>query len=110
MAIHVAASRAVRVYSPTNPVPGYASFVHVVVYSLDDGSTLRDVYPSLVDPTACRDAVSCAEHPSYAAVADVTAGLPSGRVGVQILGNVPLWAFATITNNETQHVTVVSPH
>ena len=100
----------VRIYSPTNPVPGYASAVHVVIYSLNDGSTLRNLFLSLLDPAGCSDAVSCAEHPSYAAATDVTAFLPSGRVGLQIQGSVPLWAFATITNNETQHVTVVSPH
>lgn len=99
----------VRIYSPINPVPGYARFVHVIVYSLDDGNVLRDYYPSLSDPTGCSDAISCAEHPSFASVADLTAGLPAGRVGVLIQGNVPLWAFATATNNETQHVTVVSP-
>jgi hypothetical protein len=99
----------VRIYSPINPVPAYARFVHVIVYSLDDASILRDFYPSLSDPTGCSDAISCAEHPSFASVADLTAGLPAGRVGVQIQGNVLLWAFATVTNNETQHVTVVSP-
>jgi hypothetical protein len=100
----------VRVYSMANPVPAYTSFVHIIVYSIDDGSVLRDVYPSLSDPTGCSDATSCAAHPSFASVSDLTAGLPSGRVGVQVQGNVPLWAFATVTNNETQHVTVVSPH
>jgi len=99
----------VRIYSPINPVPAYASIVHVIVYSLENGTILRDLYPSLLDPTVCSDTVSCAEHPSFSAVADVTSGLPAGRVGVQIQGNVPLWAFATVTNNETQHVTVVSP-
>lgn len=99
----------VRIYSAINPVPGYARVVHVIVYSLDDGSILRDFYPSLSDPTGCSDAISCTEHPSFASVSDLTAGLPPGRVGVQIQGNVPLWAFATVTNNETQHVTVVSP-
>ncbi len=99
----------VRVYSTANPVPAYASFVHIIVYSLDDGSVLRDVYPSLSDPTGCGNATSCAEHPSFASVSDLTVGLQSGRVGVQVQGNVPLWAFATATNNETQHVTVVSP-
>lgn len=100
----------IRIYSPTNPPPQHASFVHVIVYSLDDGITLRDVYPTLADPTGCSDAVSCAEHASFASIADLTAGLPPGRVGIQIHGNVPLWAFASVTNNQTQHVTVVSPH
>jgi hypothetical protein len=99
----------IRIYSPTNPPPHHASLVHVIVYSLDDGVTLRDVYRPLADPTGCSDAVSCAEHASFASIADLTAGLPPGRVGIQIQGNLPLWAFASVTNNETQHVTVVSP-
>jgi hypothetical protein len=43
--------------------------------------------------------------------------LPTGfgglsRVGIQIDSldpNVPVWGFLTVTNNETQHVTVISP-
>ncbi len=95
-----------RVYG-LEPVPAYATTVHVIVYTLDDGRELRDFYISLSNPVACT--TSCSDHPGFAAVADLTAGPSSKRVGVRILGFVPLWAFATVTNNETQHVTVVSP-
>jgi IPT/TIG domain len=98
-----------RVYSPTNPVPEYAKSVHVIVYSLEDGTTIRQLDLPFTDPTGCSDPVSCAEHPSYASVADVTAGLHAQRVGIRLQAYVPLWAFATVTNNQTQHVTVVSP-
>jgi hypothetical protein len=98
-----------RIYSPDPLLPDYARQVHVSVYSLTDGHVLREVYPSLTNPSGCSDAVSCAEHPAFVSVADLTAGLPPGRAGVQIQGNAPLWAFATVTNNDTQHVTVVSP-
>ena len=98
-----------RIYTPRNPVSGYEAFVHVIVYSLETGSTLRELYPSLGNPTDCTDEVLCAERPSHAAIADLAAGLSGERVGVRVQGNVPLWAFATITNNDTQRVTVVSP-
>lgn len=74
-----------------------------------DPVTLRKFYPTLANASGCTDAVSCAEHPAFASVADLTNGLPPGRAGVQIQGDAPLWAFATVTNNDTQHVTVVSP-
>jgi hypothetical protein len=100
----------VRIYSPTNPLPSYATFAHVIVYSLIDGTRLREFFPTLSDPTGCSNIATCAEHPSFATVPDVTAGLPSGRVGIQVQANMPVWAFATVTNNDTQHVTVISPH
>lgn len=99
----------VRIYSPDAQVPNYARQVHVSVYSLDDGHVLRELFPSLTNPSGCSDAVSCAEHPAFVSVSDVTNGLPSGRAGVRIEGYAPLWVFATVTNNDTQHVTVVSP-
>ena len=98
-----------RIYSPDPLLADYAQQVHVSVYSLDDGHVLRDIYRTLTNPSGCSDPVSCAEHPAFVAVADLTNGLPAGRIGVQVQGYIPLWAFATVTNNETQHVTVVSP-
>lgn len=99
----------VRIYSPDALVPDYARQLHISVYSLDDGHVLRELFSSLTNPSGCSDAVSCAEHPAFASVSDLTNGLPSGRAGIRIEGSAPLWAFATVTNNDTQHVTVVSP-
>ena len=99
----------IRIYSPNPVLPGFSSGVHVLVYSLDDGRALRDVFAKLTNPSGCSDALSCAQHPAFVSVADVMNGLPPGRAFVQIQGAAPLWAFATVTNNETQHVTVVSP-
>ena len=91
-----------RIYSPEASIPDSNSQVHVTVYSLDDGHVLRELFPSLVNS-------SDAEHPAFVSVSDLMNGLPSGRAGVQVQGPVKLWAFATVTNNVTQHVTVVSP-
>ncbi|HUJ15288.1 MAG TPA: IPT/TIG domain-containing protein [Thermoanaerobaculia bacterium] len=96
-----------RIYAATSPLPGYESFVHVIFYLMDDGHDLGGTFPSFANP--CSDVLTCAQQPSYTAVADLTSGLPAGRIGIQIQAAVPIWAFATITNNETQHVTVVSP-
>jgi hypothetical protein len=52
--------------------------------------------------------------PGYGAVPTLT--LPPGfdaeryRISVEADADVRLWGFATITNNDTQHVTVASPH
>ncbi|HEV8432528.1 MAG TPA: hypothetical protein VGR95_03880 [Thermoanaerobaculia bacterium] len=98
-----------RIYSTENPVFAYNSQVHVIVYSLENGGIYRSFFASLNNGSGCTDAGSCAEHPSSVAVPDVTAGNFSGRVGVEIQSTLPIWAFATVTNNETQHVTIVSP-
>ncbi|MDQ3281574.1 MAG: IPT/TIG domain-containing protein [Acidobacteriota bacterium] len=70
----------------------------VITYSLDNGLTIDD---RLVTFTGSRTIDL-----------DNSLRLPtSGRVGIRVEKfNAPnVWAFVTITNNETQHVTVVSP-
>jgi hypothetical protein len=98
----------VRVYSPVFD-PSGSERVHVTAYDLDTGYVLRSTFAVLTNAPGCNDALSCAEHPSFAALSDVTTGLLPGRARIQIESFVPLWAFATVTNNETQHVTVISP-
>lgn len=93
-----------RVYSLA-PLPNAAAGVNI--YSLADGKNLRSFFWPL---SSCADAVPCADQPGFGAVADLTAGLSAERVGVRVTGFTPIWAFVTVTNNETQHVTVVSPH
>jgi len=99
-----------RIYSTLNPISPYNAQVHVIVYSLENGGTYRSFFATLNDGSGCTDAGSCAEHPSSVSIPDVTSGNFSGRVGIQIQTTLPIWAFATVTNNETQHVTIVSPH
>ncbi len=57
---------------------------------------------------------SAAYYPAYAQLDSLTADLagPSDAVNVEITpaaGAPPMWAFVSITNNETQHVTIVTP-
>lgn len=53
------------------------------------------------------------EYPAQRAINDFTRTLPQlsgeGSVRIMISGTEPLWAFATATNNATQHVTTVTP-
>jgi hypothetical protein len=87
----------------------------VTLYSLADGHTLNVQNVILAERFICNPTnYPCADHPASTALADVTAGMAASaeRIGIRIEGiyNPSIWAFATITNNETQHVTVVSPH
>jgi hypothetical protein len=97
-----------RVYSPTFD-PSGSLRVHITIYALDTGFVIRSTFLTLANAPGCSDALSCAEHPSFAALPDLTSNLQPGRARIQLEAFVPIWAFATVTNNETQHVTVVSP-
>jgi hypothetical protein len=52
--------------------------------------------------------------PSYLAINDLRGFFPEVgttervRVAVTSIDNVPIWAFVTVTNNETQHVTTIT--
>lgn len=57
-----------------------------------------------------RDCTGCPTTPLYAEI-DLRPGRRNERVVISIQGprGAPSWAFATVTNNDTQQVTVVSP-
>lgn len=57
-----------------------------------------------------RDCQACPNLPSYAEL-DLPPGTRNERVLISIDGpaGAPSWAFATVTNNDTQQVTIVSP-
>lgn len=66
--------------------------------------------------TARRDITEFARYPGYAEIQMLTQGHPellqAERIRIEVTSlteGVRLWGFVTITNNETQHVTVVSP-
>lgn len=99
-----------RIYS-LGSVPVFGG-VHF--YSMDDGRTLRDTSFVLASPEPCVSVESCSSNrPAYVALPSVIDALPvtsaSERVGVRITSNEPVWAFITITNNETQHAAIISP-
>lgn len=55
--------------------------------------------------------VACAWTPFYGE-ADLSAGDPNERVNIYVDAGVqgaPAWAFASVTNNETQQVTIITP-
>ena len=54
--------------------------------------------------------VTCAITPAYGQL-DLPAGAAGESIDIQILppGNAPIWALVSVTNNDTQQVTLVSP-
>jgi hypothetical protein len=99
--------RMLRIYS-TRSLP---AFVGLDVYAMETGAGLGQRYVPLLRETPC-SAAGC-DQPAFAVV-DLDALMPDlpeeGRAGITITASGPLWAFLTITNNETQQVTVISPH
>ncbi|MFL6245663.1 MAG: hypothetical protein ACJ74H_06540 [Thermoanaerobaculia bacterium] len=94
--------RMLRIYSLSS-VP---QLVLVKVYSMDTGHPIDQKFVTLVSEGPYRPSV---------AVLDLEQTFPrldvSGRVGITIDRHVgpPAWAFVSVTNNETQQVTVISP-
>jgi len=84
------------------------------VYDLLSGSVLRDVPLTL--QRSSQAAFFPAYFPAYAQLDSLSSDLSNlgtDRIGIEISATDPtqaLWAFATVTNNESQHVTTVTPH
>jgi IPT/TIG domain-containing protein len=49
-------------------------------------------------------------HPSYAQFGDFPVETHNVRIEIQARTASRIWAFAAVTHNETQHITVVTPH
>jgi hypothetical protein len=100
-----------RIYSASS----VRTFATVTVESMDTGQVLRRFAAVLTSPEPCIAVVPCAsQHPAFASITDLLGNAqisPSERLAVRVegAGVVPVWAFATITNNVTQHATVISP-
>ncbi len=92
---------ALRVYDLGAPIG-----IHFTIQPLSSDETLVDtfVFPAGHDP-------------SYAQISDLVAAYPqlAGKgplritVEAPVPGNPTLWAFVSVTNNETQQVTTISP-
>jgi hypothetical protein len=88
-----------------------AASAHVLVFAGDRSRSVRLNGACGFDVTPCNSA-----RPAFAAV-DLLEAFPElagrGRFSVGVVPNGPAghryWAFVSITNNETQHVTVVTP-
>lgn len=89
----------------------------VAFYSMSSGQRLGEFFSvPLTSANPCVRFVPCPSHePAYAMIGDFQATFPgiSGTDPVAIRiephSEQPIWAFVTITNNETQHVTTISP-
>jgi hypothetical protein len=80
------------------------------VYDLLSGAVLRDLLLTL------RRSREPTYFPAYAqldSLGSELSNLGADRIGIEISAADPaqaLWAFVTVTNNESQHVTTVTPH
>jgi len=89
----------VRIYSLD---PGTS--VHVRVVSNDSTMVYQDLDVTLSDPDMF--------HPGYALLAS-NFGVKEDTIRVEVTPNTPgkrVWALASVTNNETQQITIASPH
>lgn len=100
-----------RIYS-SESLP---AFGQVTMFSMDDGRTLGQRAFTLESVQPCTSIETCTSNrPASIAIPDITDKLPvvnaGERVGIRVQSfDARVWAFATITNNETQHVAIVSP-
>jgi hypothetical protein len=94
--------------------PRYRVKLRVYAYGAVDGQEGAVKYGGTTVPlffdTSCSGGADCKLIPAYAEV-DIPAGEAGERTNVYI--HAPLlteaWAFASVTNNETQQVTIVTP-
>lgn len=99
-----------RIYS----LGSYPTPVLVNVDSMIDGHHIASKTLTLSSITPCAYLMPCTgDRPAAAATGMLDSlGLsPSERTAITIrsLDGLPIWAFVTVTNNETQHVTMISP-
>ena len=84
------------------------------VYGMSAGLTIQ---PLNSDDTLVSSAVFPAGNPAFTLISDLVGTYPqlAGKGAVRITltpfvpGNPSLWALVSVTNNETQHVTTISP-
>jgi hypothetical protein len=91
----------------------FSTVVGVGAYSMSDGRLHGNAALTLEGPCSAPNCAS--DQPAFASTGSLAALFPAlpaeGRVGlrIQAAGHSPVWALLTVTNNETQHVTVISP-
>lgn len=92
-----------RIYSPT------ARFAAVTAFEMADGRVITHRLIELGEPVGL-------DRPWYAQIGDFPATFRTfpltGRIGIRVEPYVPgteLWAFVTVTDNQTHQVRVVSP-
>lgn len=90
--------------------------VSVTIRSMTTGAVLAERLVPLEGGKQCLRFLPCAsEEPTFAILGDFVREFPqvagTERVAVRVepRSEQPVWAFVTITNNATQHVTVIAP-
>ncbi len=85
--------------------------VRVRIYELFANETLADTFLTLGMPNGLEDSAI----PGIAQIGSLTdafPGIANRRVRIEITPDTPglrFWAFVSVTNNETQHVTTITP-
>ena len=102
--------RMLRIYSSGSA----ADIAQVTIYAMDGLVQSARESVALTSASPCSVGTPCLSSHPASAVLDFDALFPGvvgiGRVGISIGGlTEPVWAFLTITNNQTQQVTAVTP-
>ncbi|HEY3052338.1 MAG TPA: hypothetical protein VGK04_03015 [Thermoanaerobaculia bacterium] len=100
-----------RVYD----VDSVEEFARVSIYSMSTSSLIAEKSIPLRSANPCKRFQPCASDEPATAMIDLLTTFPevagAGRIRFDIVADSTsrLWAFATVTNNQTQHVTVITP-
>jgi len=99
-----------RVYSAA----GAATYVHLRAYKTDAISPISESEVAL-DGIRGQPPGYPSSSPAYAELEPIPPALPDAdgtlrlEIEQRIAGEPPIWAFVSVTNNETQHVTLITP-
>src|SRR5207244_231412 len=99
-----------RVYSAA----GAAASVHLRVYKTDSISLISESEVAL-DGIQQQPPGYPSSSPAYAELEPIPPALLDAdgtlrlEIEQRIAGEPPIWAFVSVTNNETQHVTLITP-
>ncbi|MEO8217704.1 MAG: hypothetical protein ABI718_11540 [Acidobacteriota bacterium] len=96
-----------RIYRQPGP---QHELVQVMFYDMDDNRMLAEAAVGVEGPGAS------IQPPPYGEIGDLTAQLPqlrsANKLRIKLIPDSPeekIWAFVSVTNNETQHVTLITP-
>ena len=86
----------------------------MTIYASATDQQLVRAAVALRSPNPCKRFEPCAsDDPAFAMINDLAAAFPAlagtNRVRIEIIAGDRAWAFSTITNNQAQHVTVITP-
>jgi hypothetical protein len=96
-------------------VDSVEGFARLSVYSMSTSALIAEKSIPLRSANPCKRFQPCASDEPAMATIDLLTAFPEAadqdRVRIDIVGDSSsrLWAFASVTNNQTQHVTVISP-